>query len=262
MAYQDTIVSYVDVLGFRALVKASATDPATVNKITDILEATKRKGQYNWLMGTNDGIDERYEEMANVQTFSDLIVRTTIKRPGIALASHLHFELLTLARIQWELLELYQVLVRGGVCLKQMSSSDHLFGPGLVRAYELAEEIAVFPRIVIDGQLVQLAGNIDAPWWRAVLGRGEDGQYFIDYLNSLVRRNLPPNINEIVPTFMRHKDLILNELEKPTAKDEKIRQKIIWMSLYHNKTIERFCADHANTLQQLNGCRIDSQRIA
>jgi hypothetical protein len=41
--YSDTIVSYLDVLGFTELVKASERDPTAIERITNILEATERK---------------------------------------------------------------------------------------------------------------------------------------------------------------------------------------------------------------------------
>jgi hypothetical protein len=261
VGYRDAIVSYVDLLGFRALIEASDADPSKVDDITGILQATEIKGNLNTGVLTNQGI----EELVDTRIFSDLIVRTTLKRDELDLAIHLRYELMTLARIQWEFIQYHKVLVRGGVSYRKMNDQrKFLFGPGLVRAYELAEKIAVVPRIIIDSELVRLVGDLPDQWWKDVLGRGEDGQYFIDYLNLQVRLGDPfagvSTLNTSI--LLRHRDFVLEEIAKPIAKAEKVRQKIIWMGLYHNNTVDRLCRDYVDRRIQLERLRIEPKRIA
>ena len=48
------------------------------------------------------------------------------------------------------------VLIRGGMCIGEMLVADEgiVFGPGLVKAYDLESKYAVHPRIVIDRDLI------------------------------------------------------------------------------------------------------------
>jgi hypothetical protein len=231
--YSDTIVSYIDVLGFTELVKQSERDPASIERITNILAATERKGDYPTLLA---------DALANIQperrrdTFSDLIVRTMLVEDDATRFLLLFYELEVLVRIQWELLKHYGVLVRGGVCLKKMNRHGYLFGPGLVRSYVLAEKVAVFPRIVIDANLMRLAQEVAAPW-DDLSHRGEDGQYFVDYLKATA---LWANSNaERIERLSEHKVFVLGELKKK-KRTETIRQKLIWLALYHNRTVDEF----------------------
>jgi hypothetical protein len=75
MAYCETIVAYIDVLGFRDLIKASEQDPEAVEKIINILEATERKGGYQTLLEDSPELTRNVERQRH--TFSDLVVRTT-----------------------------------------------------------------------------------------------------------------------------------------------------------------------------------------
>jgi hypothetical protein len=256
VAYCEAVVSYFDILGFRKLIKESESSPSKLVDLDDILEAAARKGGYS--VGLSQNVEAAL--LLKKYNFSDLVVRRSFRSNALGLVEHLHFEFLTLARIQWELIHFYRVLIRGGVCLKGMSDGRFLFGPALVRSYELAEKIAVVPRIVIDSQLVKLAGKVDAQWWKDVVRRGEDGQYFIDYLNVLLRNN--NNLDDSVQLLTLHRNFILAALaDVSNYGDEKIRQKTIWVALYHNSTIERFLKDHAERTNGLAPLQIEDQHI-
>jgi hypothetical protein len=236
VAYSDTIVSYLDVLGFTELVKASERDPTAIEKITNILEATERKGGYPTVLEDGMASAGNIQPERRRHTFSDLVVRTTSVEDATNRFVYLFYELEALVRIQWELLKLYGVLVRGGVCLKKMNRYGFLFGPGLVRSYVLAEKIAVFPRIVIDADLMRLATEVQIPW-DDLSHRGEDGQYFVDYLKGTA---LWANSNaERIERLSEHKTFVLGELKKKT-RNETVRQKLIWLALYHNRTVDEF----------------------
>jgi hypothetical protein len=148
-------------------------------------------------------------------------------------AIYLFYELEALARIQWELLVHQDALIRGGVCLKNMNRHGYLFGPGLVRAYELAEKLSVFPRIIIDADLTSLIKSTPIPW-NQLLGQGEDGQYFVDYLNITLKSS--KDQANVIKNAAEHKKCVLRKL-KTHKKDERIRQKLVWLALYHNRTI-------------------------
>ena len=227
--YREAILSYLDVLGFSALIEQSEKNSAKINEIIELLTTTKRKGEYGML--TPPPV---------TQYFSDLMVRTTFIPPH-PLISRLNAELMTLAKIQCELAT-RKILIRGGVCLKDVyRDGELLFGPALVRSYELAEKVAVVPRIIIDTHLMKQAESENGVIWEHVYKRGEDGQYFVDYLTAAL--NDPHYVGATFGTanelLSNHKKTIEDGL-KEHIKDDGIRQKYIWMGLYHNSTVGRF----------------------
>ena len=237
--YRKAILAYLDVLGFRALIRQSETDATKVNDIVHLLTITKRKGKYGYALED--------ESQVTTQYFSDLMVRITHVTPVVTLIQRLNVELMTLARIQIELVT-RKILIRGGVCMSDLFNRDELlFGPALVRSYELAEKTAVVPRIVIDTHLMKQAESENAVIWKHVYKRGEDGQYFVDYLTAAL--NDPNYIGATFGTanqlLSSHKTTIEDALSEHTT-HEGIRQKYIWMGLYHNSTVERFAPDNPN----------------
>lgn len=255
MPYSDCLVSYFDVLGFKKLIEKSEQDANEITKIERILEAFARKGSYNWEIPNNGGLEGIVPEpLAHIRTFSDLIVRVTPINARVGFIAHLALELGTLARIQWELLALYNVLLRGGICQKPVHCEGNIFGPGIVYSYEL-EKTAVYPRIIVDGDLARRGTSINAPVPR-LLQRGEDGLHFVDYLTA----KLFSDRDHAIETLARHKQFILEEIEKfKNERDKSIRQKYVWMAFYHNSTLKNAIEEFEQ--QELREHEIDMQNI-
>lgn len=257
--YRKAILAYLDVLGFRALIRQSEADATKVDEIVRLLTVTNRKGKY--------GYDIENEAQVTTQYFSDLMVRTSFITPAVTFIGRLNIELMTLARIQSEL-TVRKIMIRGGVCLKNVFEDGELiFGPALVRSYELAEKAAVFSRIIIDGHLMKLAKTHAPPdIWKEVYKRGEDGEYFVDYLNPSLRDNLyvGNSFESQASLLSQHKETIEQALMCTSDEflGERVRQKYIWMGLYHNSTLERFVTDHPDKTQALKPLAIDSEILA
>jgi hypothetical protein len=98
------------------------------------------------------------------------------------------------------------VRTRGGIAFGRLfHRRDMVFGEGLVRAYRLESEIAIYPRAVIDDKIIDILLSDPIP---SKLGLFEnrmahlirvddDGRYFVDYLgydpigaNGLLHREL------------------------------------------------------------------------
>ena len=116
--------------------------------------------------------------------FSDLVVRCTEIPAGASVGDYIDSELFHLGYKQ-VFLVIEGVLIRGGMFIGEMLVADEgiVFGPGLVKAYDLESKYAVYLRIVIDRDLINDAeqqGYIGPlrDWVR----RGEDGAYYLDYL--------------------------------------------------------------------------------
>ncbi len=241
--YRNALVTYLDILGFSAEVTESCKNPQQVDRLASILGGLKHLAN----------LPEKYRQVPKdgsfrFFSFSDHVVRAkTVDDSSVKLSTAK--EIAFLALLQLELLTrevLEQVLLRGSVCRGSIHFDDDglLFGPALVQAHEIESNFAVFPRIVVDRDLAREHVSLGDEYVR----RGEDGVYFIDYLFGVLANSIfftSPGMNR-VEKIKEHRDFILRSIQKIHAeRDEghvrasRIRQKYLWLALYHNTTISR-----------------------
>jgi hypothetical protein len=243
-AYSKALVSYIDVLGFGDFVAESRSDPSRISRIADLL--TTMKEDFSAGGRTHRKPDGRKEKIFNSFNFSDLIVRSTRMPYGADVGEFIDWELSYLGEKQFALAR-DGVLVRGGVCIGDLfvrPDAGIVFGPALVKAYKLESQYAIYPRIIIDRDLIGDAhqqGYIEH--WRDSFQRGEDGAYYLDYLFdfSLARYVLPEPEDPDPATFIEeHRNMIEAVIKNGIReKHERIRQKYMWLALYHNSAIGR-----------------------
>ena len=180
------------------------------------------------------------------RNFSDLVVRHTEIPSHDKIIERLNIEIQHLVQIQCELMARDGILIRGGLCIKECYvDEEFIFGPGLIQSYRLESEIAVFPRILIDDELVQLP--LGGHLWGPAIRRGEDAAYFIDYLYAGCK-----NLGRFSSTsFATKSALLASHKQKIEAKlsgssnqgsekfDERAKQKLLWAALYHDSVVSR-----------------------
>lgn len=241
-AYDRAVVSYIDVLGFADLINESVADPSKVTKISSLLLNMKEELSAGGRIHRD--AKERVVKIFASFNFSDLIVRSTKIPDGADISSIIDWELFYLGSKQFDL-AIDGVLVRGGMSLGDLliSREDSIvFGPALVRAYKLESQNAVYPRIVIDRDIITTAedGGFIAEWGD-YLGRGEDGAYFLDYLFGTVLTGfVVPDAPDPKEQIAAHRRMIERVIANGIRqKPERIRQKYLWLALYHNATLKR-----------------------
>ncbi len=114
-------------------------------------------------------------------------------------------------------------LLRGGITKgKLIHTKEYLFGPAMNYVYKLESELAIFPRIIIDENLIGLINqqNID------FFTKDFDGIYFLDYLNPNNFENMK---KEDVKTHLDSIRDTLNNFDKESINDLKIKQKYLWL---------------------------------
>jgi hypothetical protein len=197
------------------------------------------------------GGDEKPEPLFRAFSFSDLTVRATLIDPEENFLNILNREIQILAGRQLELAcwgadewEIFPVLLRGAISVGSISinpalpSDELLFGPALVKSYKLESETAVFPRIVIDREVMRKAAEHGGRLYYQFIKRGDDGIDFIHYLFGCneFSDSFPPVLNS--PTSLaNHKIMIekkIAQLKKSGPKSERIIQKYLWLAAYHN----------------------------
>jgi hypothetical protein len=244
--YRQCVVTYLDILGFRDLVENSA--PTKIGIILEMLsEISKDK-------------DNPVRDPSQFWTsFSDLVLRILPCPPPVDLldfSSKLYWELKSIAGVQSSLARC-GILVRGATTIGEMYNDEHrVFGPALIRAYELERKIAVYPRIVVDESLHKaLTNSIGAAGERwaglssvlsrlapsRVLSQGEDGVWFIDYLNvSIDAYRSVRGIATLLGVIESHKSVIENMMSASARVGpipNHLSVKYDWLANYHNHTV-------------------------
>ncbi len=200
--YEIRYVAFIDILGFKNIIEKSEkkeNEIQYIEKAINILKSFTNQSSLvvtqfsdSVVISTNDSED-------NFQKLLKCLLEISIKSIGI-----------------WYLL-------RGGITKgKLIHTKDYLFGPAMNYAYKLESELAIFPRIIIDEQLNEEINKRNDCFFT----KDFDGIYYLDYLN-------PKNfINMKKEELKTHLDSIrdaLNEFNKKSINDLKIKQKYLWL---------------------------------
>lgn len=234
--YDPTLLTYFDVLGFREMVKALDAD-----SISEIL------GRFNRL--SNPGVAESQHWGQKIHSFSDLAVRTVPIRKRENMPSEqglLYWELLDLAFIQAELIE-KEILIRGAMTVGNICMERGLiFGPALIRAYELESKVAIYPRIVIDGTVferlddtaeLRMQSADQRAALQGVLTQDGDNVWFVDYLKVKDQEMISDRLGYL-KYLLRHREVLAKFLSSDTVLSG-VSAKHGWIVHYHNLTVAK-----------------------
>ena len=164
LKYERRIIAFIDVLGFKEIVKQSESDASKITLLYSVLEFLK-----NWEISDNwnlkfvkieedaqkkgvDNFDIRGK--TNTTAFSDnIVVSVKVDNNVNEMASTL---IVNLALIGSLLME-KGILFRGGLTIGNIIHKDNgtVFGQGLIDAYFLETKNAKYPRIVLSDKLIK-----------------------------------------------------------------------------------------------------------
>ena len=192
--------------------------------------------------GTADGPVVNPGEVECV-TFSDSVVRVCPIDAEQPLGS-LFFELISLVHLQFELAH-RGVFLRGGLTVGDVYvDKSTVFGPAMVRAYELESSFAIYPRIVVDPVVfkeyfsqVAMQGhphdaNVDFEYIDNLLECAEDQIYFVDYLRQ--GKGEMDHPEEFQSYLKDHRERIASSLSEFSTLN-RAKQKYLWLANYHNQ---------------------------
>lgn len=146
------LLAYFDILGYSNIVKNLKREEEKsflkliqncVDKIYDIFNDNEYKHN-NYIK-------------FNVNSFSDnfLITMQLHKEVEIGLYCCLMFRLLR--EIQIGLISEFQIFIRGSIIIDDIFVSDKfVYGKGIIKAYELENSIAIYPRLIIDSAIINI----------------------------------------------------------------------------------------------------------
>lgn len=240
--YEPCVVSFIDILGFRDVIK---TRPA--EEVYGIIK-TLQKFTFPDEDEPARSMDEvRLYSRAFAQSVSDAIVRVRPFNTQYRDGAFVH-EILDLLYAQIELVNI-GLLVRAGVTVGDayagFNGEGPIFGPGMVRAYEIESQEAIFPRIVIDDyalgqhksdERLRAKHNLlkhELDMLEDLLAVGEDGIHFIDYLKAA--RDVPDHFGTYLAFVEKHADMIRKGIVQKG--DARTFRKFEWLRRYHNARV-------------------------
>lgn len=222
-----SVVAFIDALGTKAI----ASDPA----------AAQYQLQRIWLAIHDPLVDDLLgapQGAYAVAAFTDNIVLGT---PADGPTTDLEGEyglLFTLAAAYQLTLACHGVFVRGGIAIGQLwMDQTFVFGSGLINAYELEMKRAVYPRVIVDGTLADMAKLHAETYYaaparspqNAQLVRAADGEVFINYLAATEDLDEEMAIERLAI----HREQIITGLFDSHAKAGVV-EKYLWAAEYHN----------------------------
>lgn len=232
--YARSLITFLDILGFGELVRV-----CTAEEVKDKLAALSE-------LATPD---RKYGSQFLPQTiqFSDSVVRVQPIDTGENAKYQIGIlfqEILDLAHAQAGLIE-HGILLRGGMAIGDVQiEPNNVFGPGLVKAYNLESTFAVYPRIVIDPELLResrssllLKSEIHTPeedsrYVHDLLCCGDDNFWFIDYCR-VIHDDYPSGYVRLLQQQRR----VITEAATKYKAMSSVLVKYLWLARYHNDCV-------------------------
>lgn len=185
MNYEDRIVCFLDILGFKSHIAETINeDDKECKHNTDLLVTV-----FEEIRDTLDIDRPGDRKRKEVTQFSDSVV---ISFPSDE-ESGLFKALLDILFVQ--IILVYKgILCRGAIARgKLVHTPKMLFGPGMVSAYTLESKAAIYPRVILDQEIIDIGIISHARHHSPIheeksimklLGKDSDGMYYINYVTG------------------------------------------------------------------------------
>jgi hypothetical protein len=174
--YEDRITIFIDILGFRNIVEKTKSDIKYSQEIFSVLDSMSSSQIKNELFGelNVNGQDSKEEEKTRLlqsEISHRLIQKSSIKvthfSDSIVLSIGLENDMYAMSMIEYvsrliyRLWKDFKILIRGGIAVGKLSHVDKgpLFGPAMVKAYDIETNLANYPRIILDNNAYQIITN-------------------------------------------------------------------------------------------------------
>jgi hypothetical protein len=235
--YEERVVLFLDILGFKELINESIEETKTFEQIKTSIRVIREVFK----------ITEKTKERTITQ-FSDSI--------AISFLTHQKGEVAFLLAKTQELIKkliLKGIVCRGGIAKGKLVHNDtFLFGPAFNEAYKLESKVAIFPRVIIDDRSILDIGIENFGYHPAndpkqeeseinsIISVDFDGLHFINYFNF-----------ETVWEMSEKEKLYLHKLNKLIVNqlivndnNQYVKKKYEWMRDKFNIKINKLKADN------------------
>lgn len=269
---QKAIVAFIDVLGFKELVK----DAKDNNESQELFEKFYETLKNSWLSHLDNWREELYsypfiggnQDSYKFRIFTDcVLIGCPIKkyesrdnqeaksRDDYGQAEKFFNIFNDLALFQSQLIE-NNFFIRGAVTIGELYMDDDIiYGYAGIEAYEAEAKNAIYPRIILTESAINfyddLIINMDDKYRKKILEDiknkwlfiGDDKKVSINYLESIHVGDHP-----YLESLERHKNNIEKNIKKNVS-DKKILAKYLWSAYCHNQ----FCDNHSYYTYKVDG---------
>jgi hypothetical protein len=224
--YQDRVLAYIDILGFSDTIKCTNEDKT--KNISELLQCLQAPG-----IQINNKV---------VNHFSDSIVISypmETEAGVIYILVDILFKCVAILRRGFPL--------RGAiVCGKIYHTDSQIFGPALVDAYNMEKKLAIYPRIILDDNIREIAERYPSKDFsqeyqtkirNAKIVKDFDGLYFLDYFD-LVKSDIIDK--ESLPEHFELLKDVLRNLESKKEADISVKSKYLWLKEKTDKVLEKY----------------------
>ncbi|EMO4162004.1 hypothetical protein [Morganella morganii] len=245
MKYEQRIVVFIDILGFKSLLNDTIDKNGNDNeeKIDAIISAYEAIRNIWDLNESNAGLNINSVRTKEVSIFSDcLVISFVIEQPGEVFNTLLEIKMLIMILVS------KKILCRGAVSMgKFIHTNNYLFGPALVEAYTLESKAAMYPRVILDYTVIE-AGlknkneNHDLAeekeYVQSLLEQDSDGMFYIDYFFKAQAELNDPEYD--FPIYIENLADVIRKGLMGSSHHSKadIRVKYSWMRERFNKMVD------------------------
>lgn len=246
MKYEERIILYLDILNFKSLIDRSSDDQRIIPDIFDLYSDISEAFNLN---------NEHWETTSTKKTtqFSDTVI--------------ISYEITEIEYVVDALIDI-QVLIAKFISKKQLvrgvvvkgllyHKDDLIFGPGLVKAYLMESKAAIYPRVIIEEDIIKDAkkisknmnknspvdyypgGNINFTL-DILLDKDHDDFYFINYFLNIGYYFSPESeLENTFYNFIGYMDTLHDVIKKGLLEKEvSVKIKYSWMKNYYNKAVD------------------------
>jgi len=255
MRYEERVLAFIDVLGFEKAVE-NTIEKVDGNEIEKIPEIQKINNlldeirQYTIMSSFLSGELDIKDRI--VSQISDSVVISYSKESNFCHILHdAYFLCVKALQIGF--------LLRGAiVCGKviHIENENKLFGPAFLKAYNMEREKAIFPRIIIDSNFLDIAQanlstcsdpNTEYNDLKRLILEDFDGISFVNYFDKLYT-----GVNIGIKGEQEHLMWLsenLKTLEEKMTEDVRIKCKYLWFKEKYNSRFSifknKYCSDNA-----------------
>lgn len=219
---QKHVIAYLDMLGTTAKI-AQADDYMNLYQLYTIYNAAVQFSENKALRKSRFG-------KIVVKIFSDNIIMAIPLNSDDDIEDICHLIEFT-AIFQDSATLIHRWPVRGGIAIGELFIDKVMvWGKGLVRAYNLENKMAIFPRILIDQSIIHIIGE-NSNFVRC----DTDGCFFLDFLNFVRHQDQQGNDNFVLTARNSFTDLLKEIKNKDGTYQERPYQKLQWYKNYLNQ---------------------------
>jgi hypothetical protein len=215
--YTNRILAYVDILGWRDLIRRSMDDVSVMEVVARGVASLRRESILLAAKGSGEP-DNRGILLPEVTVFSDTVVASCVPHPTAikVLVSQVQFFCVGLM--------VAGLYTRGAIVSGKLHHHDGvILGPALVDAYELETKVAKYPRIVVADALLYADGPFRARIQPGATIKDHDGLHVLNLFMG--------GMFLIDPSFIpSSRERIASELKE--TRDMGIRAKLGWLLDY------------------------------